>query len=98
MAEHRRILSVLVSLILVFCFVASFLTVVHFSDHDCCGKECHICAFINSVMEFFLRKNPAAAFISLLMLAVLSVIIITRADTDGINIFTPVILKVKLSN
>jgi hypothetical protein len=84
------------ALLLTLIFSVSFVS--HGAFHECVGEECHICAVINKCAELLRDLLLSVAGIAIFGILVFSFSSTVNDFRKPFSAFTPVRLKVKLTN
>lgn len=97
MRGTKRALMLVLAAVLIGCLVCVPCAIALEGDHDCCGEDCPVCAFI-SICENVVKALSILMAVILLAVATLFVASVLRNHIGFCHTFSPVNLKVKLSN
>ena len=97
MRVTKRALMLVLAAVLIGCLVCVPCAIALEGDHDCSGEDCPVCAFI-SICENVIKALGVVLAVVLLAGATLFVVPFLRNRIGFCHTFSPVYLKVKLSN
>ena len=94
----KRSLAIALLLFFLFAILSSHLLIIAEADHDCCGEDCAICKIIAIAEETI--KGLTLLMVAATLFGAIRVVAAKSRPISARNAFhfTPVLLKVKLSN
>lgn len=98
MERLKRVFAALVFIALILSLIFSISFVSHGAFHDCVGEECHICAVINKCAEMLRDLVAFVACTAIFGVFVFSLHNVANDFGESYAPYTPVRLKVKLTN
>ena len=96
--RSKRVFAAILSLLVVFAVFFSAMFILAEADHDCSGEDCPVCRIIMLAEESLKKLSVIFCVIALAVSSLLSATAPRRAADASVSRFTPVLLKVKLSN
>ena len=93
-----KVFLAMISLLIVFVLLFSALFILAEADHDCSGEDCAVCRIIMIAEESLKKLSVIFCVIALAFSSLLTATAPRRAIAPCFSRFTPVLLKVKLSN
>ena len=98
MTMLKKIFAIAFCLMVIMSILLSVSFVSHEATHECVGEDCQICAAVSKCAEVLEKLLAVATFVSLFGLVVYTTGCADFSVGASWVVFTPVKLKVKLSN
>lgn len=98
MAKRNRIISLVLSAVMIFSLLFSALFVVEDAEHSCVGHDCQICTQISTCLNLFNNISPKPSALSVLAVLLFAVVFSIGFTKESDSFKTLVGLKIKLSN
>ena len=96
--KARKAVAIIISLTMVFVIFFSLAFIIAEADHDCAGDSCPICQSVGAAEDTLKKISSSVVFTAVAFAAFLIVINNIKVFIgEGIT-FSPVLLKVKLSD